>query len=98
MEKKDIEQEFPEEDIEKTDKNDDIEMEDIEQFEQVVDFTKNSKIDKANKKKVELKRVPVPPHRMTPLRNNWNVIVKTLVEQIKLQVKMNIKKKCVEIK
>jgi RNA-binding protein PNO1 len=35
---------------------------------------------------------------MTPLRNNWETIVKTIVDRLKLQVRMNTKKKCVEIK
>ena len=34
--------------------------------------------------KVEHRRVPVPRHRMAPLRSNWDSILKTLVEHMKL--------------
>jgi len=30
-------------------------------------------------KKDEKRRIPVPPHRMTPLRNHWEKIVTTVV-------------------
>ncbi len=45
-----------------------------------------------------MRRIPVPPHRITPLRNNWEKIVTTIVENMKLQIRMNTKKKCVELK
>jgi len=35
---------------------------------------------------------------MTPLKNNWLKIYTPLVQHMKLQVKMNIKKKAVELK
>ena len=50
------------------------------------------------KKKSEMRRIPVPPHRLTPLRSSWEKIVTTIVENMKLQVRMNTKKKSVEIK
>ena len=50
------------------------------------------------KKKDELRRIPVPPHRMAPLRKNWEKIVTTVVENMKMQIRMNTKKKCVELK
>jgi RNA-binding protein PNO1 len=31
-----------------------------------------------------MRRIPVPPHRITPLRNNWEKIVTTIVENMKL--------------
>ena len=48
--------------------------------------------------KDEFKRISIPPHRMTPLRNNWEKIVTTIVQNLKLQVRMNTHKKCVELK
>lgn len=53
----------------------------------------------------------MPPHRMTPLKNSWEKIVTTIVvshifdearvfdkENMKLQIRMNVKKKNVEIR
>lgn len=36
----------------------------------------------------ETRKVPVPPHRMTPLKNSWPKIYPPLVEHLKLQVRM----------
>ncbi|PWN36886.1 eukaryotic type KH-domain type I [Meira miltonrushii] len=46
----------------------------------------------------QLRKVPIPPHRMTPLKNEWPKIYTPLVEMAKLQVRMNVKRKTVEIK
>ena len=50
------------------------------------------------KVKKEYSKVLVPPNRMKPLKENWPTIVKVLVEHMKIQIKMNPKKKCVEIR
>ncbi|KAJ3056831.1 pre-rRNA-processing protein pno1 [Rhizophlyctis rosea] len=49
-------------------------------------------------KKDEFRRVPVPPHRLTPLKKDWLKIYSPLVEHMKLQVRMNLKAKAVELK
>lgn len=46
----------------------------------------------------EERKVRVPPHRMTPLKNSWPKIYPPLVEHLKLQVRMNIAKKAVELR
>ena len=46
----------------------------------------------------ESRKVPVPPHRMTPLKNSWPKIYPPLVEHLKLQVRMNIKSRAVELR
>ena len=46
----------------------------------------------------ESRKVPVPPHRMTPLRNAWSDIYPPLVEHLKLQVRMNTKSRAVELR
>ncbi|KAL8338267.1 hypothetical protein RB601_006491 [Gaeumannomyces tritici] len=46
----------------------------------------------------ETRKVPVPPHRMTPLKANWPQIYEPLVKHLKLQVRMNIKSKTVEMR
>ncbi|KAF2099098.1 eukaryotic type KH-domain (KH-domain type I) [Rhizodiscina lignyota] len=48
--------------------------------------------------RIETRRVPVPPHRMTPLKASWSKIYPPLVEHLKLQVRMNIKSKAVELR
>ncbi|TXT05967.1 hypothetical protein VHUM_03728 [Vanrija humicola] len=48
--------------------------------------------------KGEFRRVPIPPHRMTPLKREWVNIYTPLVEMLGLQVRMNVKRRAVEIK
>ncbi|KAM9903233.1 hypothetical protein OXX69_008006 [Metschnikowia pulcherrima] len=50
------------------------------------------------KVKLESRKVPVPPHRMTPLKNTWMKIYPPLVDHLKLQVRMNLKTKTVEMR
>ena len=47
---------------------------------------------------LERRKIPVPPHRMTPLKNHWMEIYKPIVEHLKLQIRMNQKSKSVEIR
>ena len=66
---------------------DDMQM-DLEKIEpEENDFAKN-----------DLRRISVPQHRLTPLKNNWEKITKLLVEKMNLVVRMNLQKRCVEIK
>ncbi|TPX68022.1 hypothetical protein SpCBS45565_g03408 [Spizellomyces sp. 'palustris'] len=46
----------------------------------------------------EFRKIPVPPHRLTPLQKEWIKIYSPLVEHMKLQVRMNIKSKAVELR
>ncbi|OQE14243.1 hypothetical protein PENSTE_c037G07603 [Penicillium steckii] len=48
--------------------------------------------------RVENRKVPVPPHRMTPLKANWTKICPPIVEHLKLQVRMNVKSRAVELR
>ena len=48
--------------------------------------------------KGQLRRIPIPPHRMTPLKNDWHKIYTPLVEMAGLMVRMNVKRRMVEIK
>ncbi|RMD41896.1 hypothetical protein DV735_g3210, partial [Chaetothyriales sp. CBS 134920] len=48
--------------------------------------------------RVQSRKVPVPPHRMGPLKTAWPKIYPPLVEHLKLQVRMNIKAKAVEMR
>ncbi len=63
-----------------------------------IEFDKIKVSDLAASKRDEYRKIPVPRHRMTPLRSNWDSILKTLVEHMKLQVRMNTKRHAIELK
>jgi len=46
----------------------------------------------------EMRKIPVPPHRYTPLKENWMKIFTPIVENLQLQVRFNLKSRNVEIK
>ena len=48
--------------------------------------------------RVQTRKVPIPPHRMTPLRSSWSKIYSPLVEHLRLQVRMNTKSRAVELR
>ncbi len=47
---------------------------------------------------VQTRKVPIPPHRMTPLKAAWPKVYTPLVEHLRLQVRMNPKHKRVELR
>lgn len=53
---------------------------------------------KRQKSKDNLRKVAVPAHRYTPLKENWLKIFTPIVEHLKLQVRFNLKSRNVEIK
>jgi RNA-binding protein PNO1 len=48
--------------------------------------------------RVETRKIPIPPHRMTPLKQAWPSIYPPLVEHLKLQCRMNVQRKTVELR
>ncbi|XP_063297489.1 RNA-binding protein PNO1 [Pelobates fuscus] len=46
----------------------------------------------------EMRKIPVPSHRYTPLKENWMKIFTPIVEHLQLQVRFNLKSRNVEIK
>ncbi|KIL00917.1 hypothetical protein PAXRUDRAFT_821118 [Paxillus rubicundulus Ve08.2h10] len=48
--------------------------------------------------KSESRRIPIPPHRMTPIKKDWINIFSPLTEILGLQVRMNVQRRCVEIR
>lgn len=48
--------------------------------------------------KSEMRKIPVPPHRYTPLKENWMKIFTPIVEQLKLQIRFNLNARKVEIR
>ena len=52
----------------------------------------------ARKHIAETRKVLIPPHRMTPLKSAWPKMYPPLVEHLKLQVRMNVKARAVEMR
>jgi RNA-binding protein PNO1 len=48
--------------------------------------------------RIESRKVPIPPNRMSPLKTFWPKIYPPLVEHLKLQVRMNVKSRAVELR
>lgn len=53
---------------------------------------------KRRKSDGETRKVPVPNNRYTPLKEAWLNIFTPIVEQLNLQVRFNLKSRCVEIR
>ena len=69
------------------DDNDDMETDaSMQSQEQQPTFPKLNALQ-ANAGRSEYRRVRCPPHRYTPLRENWEQILTPLVEYLKLQVR-----------
>ncbi len=46
----------------------------------------------------EVRKVPVPPNRYTPLKENWMKIFNPVVENLQLQIRFNLKTRQVELR
>lgn len=53
---------------------------------------------KEQKEQPFIRRLPVPPHRYTPLKQQWVELIRPLILHMKLQVRMNLKRRCVELR
>eukprot|EP00871_Galdieria_phlegrea_P003332 jgi/Galph1/39/GphlegSOOS_G4802.1 len=65
--------------------------------------TYKPRFPKLNQKQVmaerpEIRRITVPANRYTPLKQSWMKIYEPLVQQLKLQVRMNLQTRMVELK
>jgi RNA-binding protein PNO1 len=49
-------------------------------------------------KKSEIRRIPIPPHRISPLKKDWVNIFVPLTEMCGLQVRMNVHRRTVEMR
>ena len=52
----------------------------------------------ANNTISETRKVSIPPHRMTPLKACWSKLYPPLIEHLRLQVRMNLKTRTVELR
>lgn len=73
-----------------------VEMEEEEVPYQKPEFAALTPKERGMKKQV--RRIPCPPHRLTPLKAAWMAMIQPLVEHMKLQVRMNTKRRSVEIR
>lgn len=48
--------------------------------------------------KVEIRKVSVPAHRYSPLKENWMKLFSPIVEHLHLQIRFNLKNRQVEIR
>src|ERR1700744_5623389 len=48
--------------------------------------------------RIETRKVPIPPHRFSWIRANWPKMYPPLVSQLKLQVRMNVRTRSVELR
>ncbi|KAL3893671.1 MAG: hypothetical protein SGPRY_014071 [Prymnesium sp.] len=48
--------------------------------------------------KTDFRKIPVPPHRLSPLKKDWMKIYTPIVEHLKLDIRMNTRSRCVELK
>ncbi|KAK6350962.1 pre-rRNA-processing protein pno1 [Orbilia javanica] len=48
--------------------------------------------------KIETRKVPVPPHRFSPLKAAWPKIYQPIVEHLKVDIRMNLATRTVEIR
>ncbi|XP_039133583.1 RNA-binding protein pno1-like [Dioscorea cayenensis subsp. rotundata] len=48
--------------------------------------------------KVQFRKVPVPPHRFSPLKRCWMEIYTPVYDQMKIDIRMNLKARRVELK
>ncbi|CAL8469564.1 g9105 [Coccomyxa elongata] len=51
-----------------------------------------------NGRKIEFRRITVPQHRMTPLKTAWLSLYQPITDNLKLDMRMNLKTRKVEIK
>lgn len=59
---------------------------------------KRMKTQSFSESKIDMRKIPVPSHRYTPLKENWLKIFTPIVEHLQLQVRFNLKTRNVEIK
>lgn len=85
-------------DITEDEKKDLLKFETLTKPDQEINFAKISLKDLQSGQKVEFRRVPIPKHRYTPLKQAWDSILKVLIEHMKLQVRVNTKRRQIEMR
>ncbi|XP_060522989.1 RNA-binding protein pno1 [Cylas formicarius] len=60
--------------------------------------SKRMKTQSFSEARDDMRKVFIPAHRYTPLKENWLKIFTPIVEYLQLQIRFNLKTRCVEIK
>lgn len=76
----------------------DIPMLTEEEFQQKQEELLKQKREGTHTAEVDIRRVPIPRHRYSRLKAEWNKVVEPVVTQLKLQIKFNLKTRKVEIR
>ncbi|KAI8128284.1 hypothetical protein FF38_04845 [Lucilia cuprina] len=77
--------------------NDDSEMQ-VDETTGIEGAVRKSLPPKAKRVKSEMRKIAVPPHRYSSLKEHWMKIFTPIVEHMKLQIRFNMKAKQVEIR
>ncbi|KAI6180749.1 Phosphate carrier protein, mitochondrial [Aphelenchoides besseyi] len=75
----------------------DVEMSE-EQFEEKQEAALKKQRNQTVGADAETRKVPIPSHRYNKLRSNWSKITAPIVQQLKLQIRFNLKSRRVEIR
>lgn len=59
---------------------------------------KRRRTQSPSESKENMRKIPVPAHRYTPLKENWLKIFTPVVEHLHLQIRFNLKTRNVEIR
>lgn len=59
---------------------------------------KRNRMQSQSESKVEMRKIPVPAHRYTPLKESWLKIFTPIVEHLQLQIRFNLQTRNVEIR
>lgn len=60
--------------------------------------SKRMRFKSSSESKEDIRKIPVPAHRYTPLKDNWLKIFTPITEHLQLQVRFNLKSRNVEIR
>lgn len=87
---------------EEADFNDEIEqnkfLSDITKFKLATPNSMNEAKNQLGLVGKEYRKIMVPANRLKGLKENWPTIVKAVIEHMKLEIRMNIKLKCIELR
>jgi RNA-binding protein PNO1 len=88
------------EEMEEDEQTNTMSMENVNQVETMTrpEFPQLTVQEMTPEGRVQLRKIVVPPHRMTPLRDNWLKIYTPIVTHLKLQIRMNTQLRAIELR